>query len=235
MRAMILAAGRGERMRPLTEHTPKPLLKLAGKALIAWHLLALARAGIVEVVVNHAWLGEQIEAHLGDGARFGVRIRYSAEAEPLETAGGIATALPMLGSEPFLVVNADIYTDLDFAALARLGPCIGPEGTLAHLVLVHNPEHHPQGDFALEGDLVRSRGDPMLTFAGIGVYAPVLFAGIAPGTRAQLAPLLRRAMDAGRVTGQRHPGMWADIGTPERLARLDAAERIRLGLAAAEE
>jgi MurNAc alpha-1-phosphate uridylyltransferase len=230
MRAMILAAGRGERMRPLTLDTPKPLLQVAGKPLIIWHLEALARAGIADVVVNHAWLGRQIEERLGSGAAFGVRIRYSAEGEPLETAGGIATALPLLGNEPFLVVNADTYTDFDFATLRHIAPSIGGAGALAHLVLVANPEHHLRGDFAVEGEQVHSRGAVMLTFSGIGLYAPVLFAGIRPGTRAALAPLLRSAMDAGRVTGQRYAGRWADIGTPERLARLDAAERARLSL-----
>jgi MurNAc alpha-1-phosphate uridylyltransferase len=230
MRAMILAAGRGERMRPLTNDTPKPLLRVAGKPLIVWHLEALARAGIADIVVNHAWLGRQIEEQLGTGAAFGVRIRYSAEGEPLETAGGIAMALPLLGNEPFLVVNADTHTDFDFATLDRIAPRMGGAGALAHLVLVANPEHHLQGDFALEGDHVRNRGAALLTFSGIGLYAPVMFAGIRPGTRAALAPLLRSAIDAGRVTGQRYAGRWADIGTPERLARLDTAERARLSL-----
>jgi MurNAc alpha-1-phosphate uridylyltransferase len=235
MKAMILAAGRGERMRPLTDDTPKPLLQVAGKPLIGWHLEALARAGITDIVINHAWLGRKIVERLGTGASLGVRIRYSAEGEPLETAGGIATALPLLGNEPFLVVNADIYTDFDFATLNRVAPRLGAAKALAHLVLVPNPEHHLQGDFALEGEQVRNRAAVMLTFSGIGLYAPALFAGIAPGTRAALAPLLRSAMDAGRVTGQRHAGVWADIGTPERLARLDALERARLSLDPAQE
>jgi MurNAc alpha-1-phosphate uridylyltransferase len=225
MRVMILAAGRGERMRPLTDATPKPLLALAGKPLIVWHLERLAAAGLRDVVINHAWLGEQIEALLGDGSRYGVRIRYSPEGTALESAGGIAHALPLLDGGTFLVVNGDVYTQIDFAALSARASGIGPGAALAHLVLVSNPEHHPNGDFALESGRVCSDGPRRLTFSGIGLYAPQLFADIPPGTRAQLAPLLRKAMADGRVTGEQFTGLWADVGTPERLAQLDAQLR----------
>jgi len=214
---MILAAGRGERMRPLTDRTPKPLLPVAGKPLIVWHLERLARAGVVHVVINVAHLGEHIEALLGDGDAWGLEIRYSSEPPgALETAGGIALALPLLGDEPFLVVNGDIYCDFDFASLPALGG-----GDLAHLILVDNPAHHRQGDFALDGTRV-SNDSQRLTFAGIGVYRPQLFSAIAAGERAKLAPLLTQAIDAGRVSGQMHRGGWVDVGTPERLAALDA-------------
>lgn len=216
---MILAAGRGERMRPLTDVTPKPLLPVAGKPLIVWHLERLARAGFRDIVINHAHLGEQIEALLGDGAAWGVRIAYSAEPQgALETAGGIANALPMLGNAPFLVVNGDIFCDWDFAR-AQIGDAH------AHLVLVANPSHHPDGDFALDGAKVGLGGTAQLTFSGIGIYRPGLFAGIARGQPAKLAPLLREAIAAGRVTGERHAGRWEDVGTPERLAALDAELR----------
>ena len=214
---MILAAGRGERMRPLTDRTPKPLLPVAGKPLIVWHLERLARAGCRRIVINIAHLGEHIEALLGDGDAWGLEIRYSSEPPgALETAGGIAQALPLLGDEPFLVVNGDIYCDFDFATLPALG-----SGDLAHLVLVDNPAHHRQGDFALDSNRVANDGQ-RLTFAGIGVYRPQLFAAIAAGERAKLAPLLTQAIDAGRVSGQMHRGRWVDVGTPERLAALDA-------------
>jgi MurNAc alpha-1-phosphate uridylyltransferase len=213
--AMILAAGRGERMRPLTDRVPKPLLAAGGRRLIDFHLEALARAGVRDVVVNHAHLGEQIEAALGDGSGFGLRIRYSVEAEALETGGGIYQALPLLGEGPFIVVNGDVWTDLDFGRLA-LG-----EPDLAHLVLVDNPAHHPAGDFALQGDRVTGHGEPRLTFAGVGVYRAELFASCRAGAF-PLAPLLRDAMAAGRVSGRRHAGAWIDVGTPERLAALDA-------------
>lgn len=227
MHVMILAAGRGERMRPLTDATPKPLLPLAGKPLIVWHLERLAAAGLHEVVINHAWLGERIEALLGDGTRYGVRIRYSAEGSALGTAGGIARALPLLGAGTFLVINGDVYTHIDFVALAARASDIGPQAALAHLVLVSNPEHHPDGDFALDGGRVHSAGARRLTFSGVGLYAPQLFAGIAPGARAQLAPLLHKAMAEGRVTGEHFTGCWTDVGTPERLAQLDARLRTR--------
>ena len=220
---MILAAGRGERMRPLTDRTPKPLLAVRGKPLIEWVIAALARAGIRELVINHAHLGEQLTAALGNGGRLGVSIRYSPEREALETAGGIAQALPLLGDAPFLVVNADLFCDYDFTQLATRA--LGED--LAHLVLVANPDHHPQGDFSLDDSAgrVSERGAAasMLTFSGIGLYSPRLFSGIPPGHKAPLAPLLRKAMAAGRVGGERHRGQWNDVGTPERLAILNNA------------
>jgi len=221
MKAMILAAGRGVRMRPLTDSTPKSLLVVGGKTLIAWHLEKLARAGFTEVVINHAHLGDMIEVALGDGARFGLSIRYSREREALETAGGIARALPLLGTAPFLVINADVYTDCDFAALAGMDL----RDRLAHLVLVDNPPHHPRGDFALESGRVRETGARMLTFSGIGVYAPRLFGGIPPEAKVALAPLLRKAMASNRVSGEYFRGRWHDIGTTERLQALDAELR----------
>jgi MurNAc alpha-1-phosphate uridylyltransferase len=224
MKAMILAAGRGERMRPLTDRTPKPLLPVGGKPLIVWHLERLATAGLREVVINHAHLGGQIEAALGDGARWGLSIRYSPEPEgALETAGGIANALPLLGGdEAFLVINGDIYCDWD---VARAATALAAND-LAHLVLVPNPSHHPRGDFSLMGIEVgadvTAAGAQACTFSGIGIYRPQLFAGIRRGERAQLAPLLRAAMAAGRVSGELHAGRWTDVGTPQRLAELDA-------------
>lgn len=227
---MILAAGRGERMRPLTDRTPKPLLPVAGRPLIVWHLERLARAGFHEIVINHAHLGDQIEALLGEGDAWNVRIRYSVEPQgALETAGGIANALPLLGSGPFLVINGDIFCDWDVGrARAALSP-----GDLAHLVLVDNPPHHPQGDFALVAQKVGLRdtapaGAPRLTFAGIGIYRPELFAEIPRGTPAKLAPLLTEAIAAERVGGEYHAGRWVDVGTPERLAALDAELRAHL-------
>ena len=215
MKAMILAAGRGERMRPLTDHTPKPLLDAGGKPLIVHHIEALQAAGFRKLVINLAHLGGQIRAILEDGAAFGVDIVYSQEPEgALETGGGIFNALPLLGDSPFLVVNGDIWTDYPFAELP-------PSLTgLAHLVLVDNPPHHPQGDFALEHGRVEDLGALRLTFSGISILHPALFAGCSPG-RFPLAPLLRRAMAAGQVSGERYRGVWRDIGTPERLARLD--------------
>ncbi len=214
MRAMILAAGRGERMRPLTDHTPKPLLTVGGQPLIVHHIVRLAAAGFRELVINHAHLGEQIPRVLGEGDRWGVSIRYSPEHPALETGGGIFRALPLLGPDPFLVVNGDVWSDYDPAA-AHIG-----EGDLAHLVLVANPPFRPQGDFALIQGRVREAGEPRLTFSGIGVYRPALFAGCTPGAF-PLAPLLRAAMREDRVGGERHRGRWFDIGTPERLQSLD--------------
>jgi MurNAc alpha-1-phosphate uridylyltransferase len=216
--AMVLAAGRGERMRPLTDHTPKPLLEAGGRPLISYHLAALARAGVQNVVVNHAHLGARIETALGDGSAFGLRIRYSPEETALETGGGIFRALPLLGSGPFLVLNGDVWCDLDLARL-RLA-----DADLAHLVLVDNPPHHRAGDFVLAHGRVLAEGSPRLTFSGIGVYRADLFAGCAPGSF-PLAPLLRAAMAAGRVSGEHHTGRWIDVGTPERLAELDRALR----------
>lgn len=211
---MILAAGRGERMRPLTDAIPKPLLPAGGRCLIEHHLEALAAAGIRDVVVNHAHLGAQIEAALGDGTAYGLRIRYSPEAEALETGGGIFRALPLLGPGPFLVVNGDIWTDYDPGRL-RIA-----DTDLAHLVLVDNPPHHPAGDFVLAGGRVRPEGAPRLTFSGIGAYRPALFSGCTPG-RFPLAPLLRAAMGRDAVGGEHFAGRWVDVGTPERLAALD--------------
>jgi MurNAc alpha-1-phosphate uridylyltransferase len=221
MKAMILAAGRGERMRPLTDHTPKPLLEVGGRRLIEYHLLGLVAAGIRHIVINHAHLGDQIEAWLGDGGRYGAHIVYSAEGSALETGGGIHRALPLLGPDPFIVVNGDVWTDYPFARLRR-----APEG-LAHLVLITNPDHHPNGDFLLEPDgHVRAEGAPRLTYSGIGIYRPELFAGCAPG-KFPLAPLLRVAMAEGRVTGEHYTGRWVDVGTPERLRELDGVIRER--------
>jgi N-acetyl-alpha-D-muramate 1-phosphate uridylyltransferase len=217
MIAMILAAGRGERMRPLTDANPKALLEVRGKALIAWTIEALARAGFRELVINYAHLGSKIEAVLGDGSRFGIAIRYSPESEALETAGGIANALPLLGAGPFVVVNGDVFCDFDFFRFA--GRTLGQD--LAHLVLVENPPHHQQGDFSLNGDKVGAGGEPKWTFSGIGLYRPELFEGIGSGAKAQLAPLLRAAMAQQRVSGELHRGLWQDVGTPERLAALN--------------
>jgi MurNAc alpha-1-phosphate uridylyltransferase len=215
MKAMILAAGRGERMRPLTDHTPKPLLLVGGKPLIVWHIERLAKAGFKEIVINHAHLGSQIESMLKDGSLWGVSIQYSPEASALETAGGIANALPLIGSDPFLVVNGDVFTEIDFASLVLNAD------DLAHLVMVDNPPQHPQGDFALIGDRLMVDGISKLTFSGVGVYHPNLFVSVKPGEAAKLAPLLKDAMNKGLVTGQYHQGLWHDIGTPERLNALD--------------
>jgi MurNAc alpha-1-phosphate uridylyltransferase len=218
MKAMILAAGRGERMRPLTDATPKPLLVAGGKPLIAWTIEALARARVSDIVINVSHLGHRIEDALGDGRRWDVRISYSREAEALETAGGIANALALLGTAPFMVVNGDVHTDFDFATLAA------PDGgDLAHLVLIDNPAHHPGGDFALQAGRVANDGSSMLTFSGIGVYQPSLFSHIPAGSRCQLAAVLRPQIAEGRVTGEHYRGRWADVGTRERLEVLDRA------------
>lgn len=220
--AMILAAGKGERMRPLTDHTPKPLLPVAGKPLVLWHIEKLAKAGFGRVVINHAHLGDQIEELLGDGEAFGVELRYSREGEPLETAGGIATALPLIDGEIFPVVNADVFCDYDFARFAGIMARMQDENTLAHLVLVDNPPHHPKGDFALAGEKVLDRDSAhLLTFSGLGVYRRELFAATAPWKKAPLAPLLQDAMKMGRVTGEHFRGRWQDVGTPQRLKELD--------------
>ncbi len=215
MKAMILAAGRGERMRPLTDDTPKPLLLIGSKPLIVWHLERLAIAGIKEVVINHAYLGEKIVNALGDGSAWGMKIQYSQEENALETAGGIANALPFLGDAPFLVVNGDIFTEINFATL-RLQP-----PNLAHLVMVDNPTQHPDGDFSILSGSLSNEGHTKLTFSGIGVYHPSLFANIKRGQPAKLAPLLREAMAKGLVGGEYYEGVWHDIGTPERLAVLN--------------
>mgnify|MGYP001094132376 CR=1 FL=1 len=231
MKAMILAAGFGERMRPLTDHTPKPLLKAGGKPLIEWQIERLRAAGFTDLVINHAHLGRQIEDHLGNGARFGVSIAWSDEGTPLETAGGIAMALPLLGDGPFLVTNGDVYAEFDYARLrAVLADMAAQPDRLAHLVLVDNPPHHPQGDFILEHGRVTlppSHAVGGLTFSGIGCYRPELFAGIVPGGKARLAPLLAAAMNAGRATGEHFTGRWEDVGTPARLHALDEELHVR--------
>ena len=228
VKAMLLAAGRGERMRPLTDHTPKPLLEVAGKALIVWHIENLVRAGIRDLVINHAHLGALIETALGDGSRFGAHIRYSSEGKALETAGGIAYALPLLGDEPFAVINSDIFCDYDFARLRERAAGLKANGDAAHLVLVDNPPQHPNGDFGLADSRVSdprssvlSPQPSTLTFSGIGIYQPALFNGIPRGNIAPLAPLLRAQISLGKVSGEHHRSLWADVGTPERLAELD--------------
>jgi len=217
MKAMILAAGRGERMRPLTDHTPKPLLVAGGKPLIVWHLERLAAAGFTEIVVNHAHLGQQIEATLGDGSPWGLHIQYSPEPPgALETAGGIATALPLLGEQPFLVVNGDVWCDWDFNRARHLAD------RPAHLVMVANPEHHAGGDFSLDGErVIYANGEQTLTYAGIGVFSPAFFADVQPGTIKKLRPLLDAAIRLGTLTGERFAGRWVDVGTPQRLTELD--------------
>jgi MurNAc alpha-1-phosphate uridylyltransferase len=227
--AMILAAGRGERMRPLTDHTPKPLLVVGGKPLIVWHIERLHAAGFSRIVINHAHLGQQIEAALGNGAGFGVSIGYSREVSALETAGGIATALPLIENDTFAVVNADIYCEFDFGRLAEPLARLAAGHDEAHLVLVDNPPQHPNGDFVLDGGrVIPSNADhARLTFSGIGVYHRALFADTAAGVKAPLAPLLRRAIDAGRVSGEHYIGRWEDVGTPARLAALDEELRQR--------
>ncbi|MBH2079081.1 MAG: nucleotidyltransferase family protein [Pseudomonadales bacterium] len=216
MKAMILAAGKGERLRPLTLTTPKPLVRAGGVPLIEYHLKALAIAGFTEIVINHAWLGQQIENYLGDGSQYGVRIQYSPEGEPLETGGGIFRALPLLGDDAFLVVNGDIWTDYDFSVLHQ------PISGLAHLVLADNPPHHPTGDFSLSDGHVRDNepGAETMTYSGIAVLHPQLFDGCSAGAF-KLAPLLRTAMAAGQVTGERLIGHWVDVGTHERLAEVE--------------
>lgn len=226
---MILAAGRGERMRPLTDHTPKPLLRAGGKSLIAWHVERLRDAGFGEIVINHAWLGRMIESALGDGTALGVRITYSPESEALETAGGIAHALPLLGGDPFLVVNGDIHCDYDLARACSAARRIAAGAMDAWLVLVSNPSHHAAGDFTLSAGWVGDAAGARLTFSGIGIYSPALFTGVAPGTRARLAPLLRAAMAARRVGGEFFDGRWTDVGTPQRLQELDSALLRRTG------
>jgi len=214
MQAMILAAGRGERMRPLTDHTPKPLLPAGGKPLIVYHIERLVAAGLRRIVINHAHLGHRIEAALDDGSRWGAKIRYLPESEALETGGGIFRALPLLDRGPFVVVNGDIWTDLEFIRL-RLS-----EGLLAHLVLVDNPPHHPEGDFALANGRLSTQGTPRYTYSGVGIYHSDLFRGCSGGAF-PLAPLLRAAMERGLVSGEHYPGRWLDIGTPERLQALN--------------
>ncbi|MGB0466684.1 MAG: N-acetylmuramate alpha-1-phosphate uridylyltransferase MurU [Pontibacterium sp.] len=223
MKVMILAAGLGTRMRPLTLKTPKPLLKIAGRSLIEHHIVRLREAGFRELVINHAWLGEQIEQHLGTGKQLGVSIQYSAESEPLETAGGIVKALPLLspgGEDPFAVINGDIFCTYPYQQLPVCSEA------LAHLVLVPNPEHNKAGDFLLSKGRVLSQEQslsdtPAYTFSGISVLSPALFEGLGPGEKAALAPLLRRAICDGKVTGELYEGYWVDVGTPQRLEDVD--------------
>ena len=217
---MILAAGRGERMRPLTDTTPKPLLMAGGKPLIGWVIERLKRAGVAELVVNVSHLAGRIEAALGNGATYGVNIVYSFEHEALETAGGIAWALPLLDDQPLLVVNSDVYSDYDFANLAARAQALSARQP-AHLVLVNNPDHHPDGDFGLHREVVTTHGE-RLTFSGIGAYHPALFSGIARGAKARLAAQLAPPIAEGRVSGEHFCGEWNDVGTPQRLAALDA-------------
>lgn len=217
---MILAAGRGERMRPLTDNCPKPLLAAAGKPLIVWHIERLRSAGVRDIVINHAHLGHMIEAELGSGEALAVRLRYSAEPQALETAGGIRQALALLGETPFIVVNGDIHCDFDLARLIETGASLTAD-TLAHLVLVPNPTHHPDGDFGLRNGRLRLADTDRLTYSGVGVFQPALFANIQPGTRAALGPLLRENINRDRISGERHDGYWLDVGTPERLAELE--------------
>jgi MurNAc alpha-1-phosphate uridylyltransferase len=218
MKAMILAAGRGERMRPLTDHTPKPLLIAGGKPLIVWHIEHLASAGFSDIVINHAHLGEKLEAALGDGRKWGVNIQWSPEPPgALETAGGIAKALPLLGNTAFLVVNGDIWCDWDFRRAHALAH------HQAHLVMMSNPTHHAGGDFALDGEQLKlADGGPTLTYCGIGVFSPAFFSEVPAGAAMKLRPLLDKAIPRGIVTGERHTGRWVDVGTPERLAALDS-------------
>ncbi len=236
-KAMILAAGRGERMRPLTDHIPKPLLEVAGQPLIVWHLQALAAAGIAEVVINHAHLGGKLLQALGDGSRWGLQIHWSAEPEgALETGGGIRQALPLLGEAPFLLLNGDVWCDFDLTGLMVEASALPARGDLAHLLLVPNPPQHAKGDFRLQDGRVLERDTEAcadcLTYSGVGVFDPALFSAQAPG-RFPLAPLLRATMAENRISGSMLPGRWVDVGTPERLHALDSelrAERASGGM-----
>ena len=223
MKAMILAAGRGERMRPLTDACPKPLLAVGGKPLISWQVERLVAAGITELVINHAHLGRQIEAALGDGSIFGARIAYSAETSALETAGGVALALPLLGSAPFLVGSADSYVECDYRLLADCAAAL-EDGTHAYLWMVANREWHPGGDFALVDGYLRASGEPRLTYSNLGVFRPEFFAGLVPGTRLPMRPLLDGAIAAAKIKAARYDGLWENIGTPQQL--LDLNDRL---------
>jgi MurNAc alpha-1-phosphate uridylyltransferase len=216
MKAMILAAGRGERLRPLTDELPKALVEVRGKPLIAWHLERLAKSGCREAVINVSHLAERIVACLGDGARYGLRIAYSREPQPLESAGGLAQARALLGDEPFLLVNSDVYCDIDFERLLKHSLA----SRLGHLVLVPNPPHHPAGDFTLDHGFIGNGTEPRYTYAGVAVMSPVLIAQVKPGEKAALAPLLRAAAERGRMSGELFTGLWQDVGTAERLAEL---------------
>jgi MurNAc alpha-1-phosphate uridylyltransferase len=230
MKAMIFAAGRGERMRPFTDTCPKPLLKVRGRPLIEWHVLNLVRAGITDIVINHAHLGALIEQALGDGARYGARIRYSPEATALETAGGIAQARHLLGEEPFLAVSGDIYCPyFDFEQVKDVlaekdvlgNPYNHDERDVAWIYLVKNPWHHPKGDFGLRLYTIANEGEQLWTFANIGVYRPEMFDAIAPGSHAGLGKLLREYADRGRVGGEIYTGEWTNVGTVGQLDQLN--------------
>jgi len=220
MKAMILAAGLGNRMRPLTLYTPKPLLEVGGKPLIVWHIEKLKKIGVTEIVINSAWLADKLISSLGDGSQFGVDIRWTREDEGLETAGGIINALPLLGTDPFILVNGDVWTTMDFEALRH----IKLNDDLAHLVLVDNPKQHLEGDFTLfDGRAFTFDQDVTgenLTFSGVSVIHPKLFDGLEPGKR-PLAPLLKQAMQNQKISGEKLKGAWVDVGTPERLMELD--------------
>lgn len=226
MKAMIFAAGRGERMRPLTDTRPKPLLEAGGKPLIVWQIEALARAGFSDIVINHAWLGEQIETSLGDGSRFGVRIAWSGEGEALETAGGVVRALPLLrGAGPvFAAVSADIHCDFDYRRLHAAAAAMAASAARMHLVMVDNPAFHPEGDFALDSDgRLHPDGGRRLTFANIGLYDLRLFEHLAAGTRLAMTPIYHDTIARGLASGEHHHGRWANVGTPAQLAELDAS------------
>lgn len=227
MKAMILAAGMGNRMRPLTLHTPKPLLEVGGKPLIVWHIEKLQKMGVQEIVINTAWLGEKLVDALGDGSQFGVKILWSHEGEGLETAGGIIKALPLLGNEPFILVNGDVWTTMDFAPLLN----VQLQDDLAHLVLVENPVQHPQGDFTLAANKAytfeQARSGENLTYSGVAVMHPQMFVGLESGKR-PLAPLLKQAMQQEKISAHKLQGVWVDVGTPERLNALD--QQIKQGV-----
>lgn len=229
-KAMIFAAGRGERMRPLTDTCPKPLLQAGGKPLVVWQIERLAAAGVKTIVINHAWLGEQIEAALGDGSRWGVQLRYSAETEALETAGGIAQALPLIEErgEPavFVAVSGDVFCDFDYGLLgAHAAELAASDQPGMHLVMVPNPRFHPDGDFALNDGKLSLDGTPRYTFGNIGVYDTRMFRGLAPGTRRALTPYYREAIAARRASGELYEGRWENVGTPEQLKALDITLR----------
>jgi len=226
MKAMILAAGLGTRMRPLTNHLPKPLLSVGGKPLIVWHLERLKQNGFQDVIINIAWLGNKIPEMLGDGSQYGLTIQYSDEQNepPLETGGGIIKALPLLGDEPFLVISGDVWCDYEFAFIT---PVTGDN--LGHLLLVDNPAHHPSGDFHLESGYVHNAGDSQLTYSGIAYFHPNLFVQRKYGEQA-LVTIMREAIQDGLISGEHHSGVWQDIGTPERLAKLDQTLKTNSGL-----
>jgi N-acetyl-alpha-D-muramate 1-phosphate uridylyltransferase len=226
--AMIFAAGRGDRMRPLTDSCPKPLLAVGGKPLIVWQLERLAAAGVRRVVINHAWLGAQIETALGDGARWGIELRYSPETEALETAGGIAQALHLVGDGVFIAVSGDVFCDFDYAALRDRAAALSKRDEPGmHLVMVPNPPFHPKGDFALDGDTLALDGASRFTFGNIGLYDARMFRDLAPGTRRALTPYYRETIEAGRATGELYEGRWENVGTPAQLQSLDEELRDR--------